>query len=186
MDDSQYTISEHQLSFFDRRHPVGLLLLSVPAFIVSLYFGYILISTFIDYMANATSGEWISALPGIIFLLVLFTAALAAGVYTASRKNIIVDTKLGVIGTRREFLGLHNKGKILNLAKIKKIICRQKSVKGTTRPGDYNPSTIYYHVDILTREDQQVPLINFKYKKQARQLGKRIAEFADIELNDRL
>jgi hypothetical protein len=59
-------------------------------------------------------------------------------------------------------------------------------VKVTSKPGEHNPSTTYYHVDILTRDDQQVPLIKFKEKKQAKVLGRKIAEFANTDLNDRL
>ena len=186
MGDSQYNITKHQLNFFDRRHPIGLLLISLPAFIVGLYFGYILITTFIDYILNATFGEWVRALPGILFVLAIFAIAISAGVFTASRVNIVVDTKLGVVGKRREFLGLHNKGKVIDLSEVKKIICRQKSIKTTTKPGEYNPSTTYYLIDILTTDDQQVPLINFKNKKETKHLAKKIANFANVDLNDRL
>ncbi len=186
MGDSQYNITEHQLNFFEKRHIIGLLLLSVPAFSVAAYFGYILISTLIDYAFNATFSEWVRALPGILFVLAIFSIAITIGAFTASRINIVVDTKLGVIGKRRELLGLHNKGKVIDLDNIDKIICRQKSVKRTTKPGEYNPSTTYYHVDILTNKNQQIPLINFKDKKQAKQLGKAIANHAGISLNDRL
>ncbi len=186
MESSQFTITEQQLNFYDRRHPVSLLLISTPAFIVALYFGYILMTTLIDYTFNATFGEWVKALPGILFVLAIFLIAISAGVYTASRVNLVVDTKLGVIGKRRDFLGLHNKGKVIGINKIEKIICRQKSVKGAIRPGEYNPSTTYYFVDILTNDDQQLPLINFKNKKEAKQLAKKITSFANLKLNDRL
>lgn len=186
MDDYKYYSTPPQLNFFGRRHPVGLLIITAPAFMVSLYFGYILVSSLIDYMAHATAGEWISALPGMLFVLALFALALSVFAYSASRHNIIVDTRLGVIGKRRELMGLHTRGKVINLAKISKIICRQKSEKITARPGEYNPATTYYHVDLLTQEGQRLPLVNFKDKNKAQRLARKIAGFANIELNDRL
>ncbi len=151
---------------------------------------YLLLSSLLSYILEATLSEWMIAIIGMIVLFILAALVLAPGIYIVSRESIVANNKLGLIGKRRELLGLHTKGKILSLDDIEKVICRKQTRNSTQKKaGDSSgrtSSTTYYIIDLLLKDQQQAPLIEYKDKKYAKELARALAKFTGIELNDRL
>lgn len=181
--------SESQLIIHDKPHPMRLVI-SLPFFIASGYFLYHLILALADYVRNANLSEWIGALPGMAIMLVLATAIVLPGLFLAARESVVVNKSLGLIGKRRELLGLHSRGKIVKLSSVKSIVCRQQTRKHTDRkPGSSSgrtSSVTVYPVDLLLDDEQALQIGEFSEKSDAREMVKAIADFSELSADDRL
>ena len=165
-------------------------MISAPFFLAAAYFSYLLVASVIEYLLKATFGEWLSALPGMLVLPIVGSAILAPGLFLASRESVVINLALGVIGKRREFLGLHTKGKMINLDDIEQIVCRTKTRKHTDRSvgstSGRTSSTTFYLIDLEVENGKMEPLIEYSDKSIARNITREIGEFTNVRVDNRL
>jgi len=186
---SKIKITDNKLVIHDVPHPVRLLI-GAPFFIVGGYFFYHLVDALHDYIYDANADEWIAALPGMFIMLILGLAISLPGLFLAARESLVINLDLGVIGKRRELLGLHTRGKVIKLEDVSKILCRQITRKHIDRKvgstSGRTTSVTSYLIDLEMKDAQQAALIEYTEKSIAKKTAKTLTEFAGIPLNDRL
>lgn len=170
-------------------HPLRLLI-SVPFFIGGGYFFYHLFDAIYIYISDAFAGEWMSALPGMLFMAVLGAAISFPGLFLASRESLVVNKELNVAGKRRGLLGLHTRGKLVDLPQVRKVICRQQTRNRNQRTvgstSGRTTSNTFYLVEFEMKDDQIASLIEFQDKPSARKVAKAVAGIAELELDNRI
>ncbi|MFC1680813.1 hypothetical protein ACFL1S_03340 [Pseudomonadota bacterium] len=180
---------ENRLIVHDNPHPIRLLI-SVPFFIGGGYFFYHLFNAIYVYILDASAGEWMSALPGMLFMAVLGAAISFPGLLLASRESLVVNKELNVAGKRRGLLGLHTRGKLVYLDQVRKVICRQQTRNRNQRTvgstSGRSTSNTFYLIEFEMNDDQVAPLIEFQDKPGARKVAKAVAGFAELELDNRI
>lgn len=183
------SVSESKLRAHSRPHYIARLI-SAPFFIAAGYLFYVLIDSLVSYILDASPVEWLEALPGMIFILLLAVAIVLPGLFIAASESIVVDSDQGVIGKRRELLGLHTPGKTINLKDIEKIICRRKSRRHTRKkPGEtagVSSSVTWYIIDLALKDGQEATLLEYKNSGEAKALAKALAKFTGISLDNRI
>ena len=178
-----------RLLIFERPHPIRLLI-SLPFYIAAGYFVYYFLTSILDYVLHATAGEWLGALPGLSLIL-LFAALIAIpGALLSSSESVVASNKLRIIGKRKEWLGLHTPGKVIQYEIIKRIVCRQRTRKTTDREvgmtGGRTVSATHYVIELDTKDGAQATLIKFTEKKPAKEVAAALAEYTELPLNDRI
>ena len=97
--------SDHSLIVRDNPHPLRLLV-GLPFLIGGGYIIYHLADSILTYIGTATAAEWISAIPGMLVMLLLGAGVASPGLYIVSAECIVVNRGMGVIGKRRELWGI--------------------------------------------------------------------------------
>ena len=124
--------SETKLLIHDSPHPVRLLI-SLPFFIGGGYFIYHLLGSIREFLLYASISEWLAGVPGMLVMLLLAIAVSVPGLLLAATESIVVNRVLGVLGKRREFVGLHTRGKLVSVDDVARVICRRTTRKHTDR-----------------------------------------------------
>jgi len=172
-----------------KRHCVEYLI-SAAFFMGGGYFLYQLIGILFEYIVSASVQDWVDALPGMIILFVFALLISWPGMYMAAADSIVVDLRLGIIIRRKEWFGLHTRGKMILLGDVECIVCRPKTQSRTRRTvgstSKTNVSVTCYIVGLNLKNDQQAEVLEYAEINGARELARAIAEFTGISLDDRL
>ena len=165
-------------------------LIAAPFFIGGGYFIYHLIAALYEYARVASADEWLGAIPGMLVMLVLGFGVSLPGLFLAAGETLTVDRKLGTIRKRRELVGLHTPGLLVQLDEVEKVICRQMTKKHIDRePGathGRSTSITVYPVDLEMKSGETTHLIELPEKAVAKSVAKSVADFAALTLDDRL
>jgi len=177
----------------ESREPILAWLLSAPAYAAAVYFIYYLLTSIYYYVnQSATLIEWLSALPGFIFLTLAALGLLALALSMSISEYVRVNRRQQIISTWRGSPTISLLRKDIKLSQIEEIICRQKTEKysgANTRGTAYHRkrlSRTVYIVDALKNNHETLKLIKFTEKPIAKKWGRSIAEFCDKPFKDRL
>ena len=181
-------LDDDVLHAYVKRHRVELLI-SLAFFVGGGYFLYHLIGILFQYIISASFQDWADALPGMFIMLAFALLISWPGIYMSTINSIVVDLRLGIIVRRKEFLGLHTRGKVIQLSDVESLVCRQKirnrvrrtvgSTSGTTT------SVTSYMVDLELKNGQLSEVLEYADKEGAKELARSIACFAGIPFQDR-
>ena len=116
--------SETKLLIQDSPNPIRLLI-SLPFFVGDNYFVYHLLGSIREFLLYASISEWLAGVPGMLVMLLLAIAVSVPGLLLAATESIVVNRVLGVVGKRREFVGLHTRGKLVSVDDVARVICRR-------------------------------------------------------------